>query len=65
MFALRVPIITIVTNKGGLGNTLAIGYANKWLMLENLAFYVAREVCFICSSINLFCYLSGMWQYEE
>ncbi|KAH0669307.1 hypothetical protein KY289_023800 [Solanum tuberosum] len=46
MFGLRVPIITIVTNKGGSGKTLAIGCANKWLMLENSAFYVASpEAC--------------------
>ncbi|XP_049366964.1 acetyl-coenzyme A carboxylase carboxyl transferase subunit alpha, chloroplastic-like [Solanum verrucosum] len=42
MFGLRVAIITILTNKGGSGKTLAIGCANKWLMLENSAFYVAR-----------------------
>ncbi|KAG5596315.1 hypothetical protein H5410_037547 [Solanum commersonii] len=44
MFELRVPIITIVTNKGGSGKTLAVGCANKWLILENSAFYVARHV---------------------
>ncbi|KAL3365845.1 hypothetical protein AABB24_010793 [Solanum stoloniferum] len=42
MFELRVPIIKIVTNEGGSGKTLAIRCANKWLMLENSAFYVAR-----------------------
>ncbi|KAH0683055.1 hypothetical protein KY289_020807 [Solanum tuberosum] len=41
MFGLRVPIITIVTNKGGSCKTLVIGCANKWLVLENSAFYVA------------------------
>ncbi|WMV29241.1 hypothetical protein MTR67_022626 [Solanum verrucosum] len=44
MFGLRVAIITILTNKGGSGKTLAIGCANKWLMLENSAFYVARRL---------------------
>ncbi|KAL3363537.1 hypothetical protein AABB24_012689 [Solanum stoloniferum] len=38
MFELRVPIITIVTNEGGSGKTLAIGCANKWLMLETQHF---------------------------
>ncbi|XP_015165659.1 acetyl-coenzyme A carboxylase carboxyl transferase subunit alpha, chloroplastic-like [Solanum tuberosum] len=42
MFELRVPIIKIVTNEGGSGKTLAIRCANKWLILENSAFYVAR-----------------------
>ncbi|KAH0642154.1 hypothetical protein KY290_033755 [Solanum tuberosum] len=46
MFELRVPIITIVTNEGGSGKTLVIGCANKWLILENPAFYVASpEAC--------------------
>ncbi|WMV33129.1 hypothetical protein MTR67_026514 [Solanum verrucosum] len=43
MFGLRVPIVTIVTNEGSSGKTLAIGSANKWIMLENSAFYVARR----------------------
>ncbi|KAH0750851.1 hypothetical protein KY290_030083 [Solanum tuberosum] len=43
MFELRVPIIKIVTNEGGSGKTLAIRCANKWLILENSAFYVARR----------------------
>ncbi|KAG5596314.1 hypothetical protein H5410_037546 [Solanum commersonii] len=52
MFELRVPIITIVTNKGGSGKTLAVGCANKWLMLENSAFYVARSLC--CNIMKVF-----------
>ena len=42
MFGLKVPIITVVTGEGGSGGALAIGCANKLLMLENSAFYVAR-----------------------
>ncbi|KAL9176153.1 hypothetical protein ABFS82_02G160400 [Erythranthe guttata] len=42
MFGLKVPIITIVTGEGGSGGALAIACANKLLMLENAAFYVAR-----------------------
>ncbi|PHU09616.1 Acetyl-coenzyme A carboxylase carboxyl transferase subunit alpha, chloroplastic [Capsicum chinense] len=46
MFGLKVPIITIVTGEGGSGGALAIGCANKLLMLENSAFYVASpEAC--------------------
>ncbi|WMV15123.1 hypothetical protein MTR67_008508, partial [Solanum verrucosum] len=42
MFGLRVPIITVVTNEGGSGRSLAIECVNKWLMLENsTTFYVA------------------------
>ncbi|XP_009762989.1 acetyl-coenzyme A carboxylase carboxyl transferase subunit alpha, chloroplastic-like [Nicotiana sylvestris] len=46
MFGLKVPIITVVTGEGGSGGALAIGCANKLLMLENSAFYVASpEAC--------------------
>ncbi|KAG8391805.1 hypothetical protein BUALT_Bualt01G0225100 [Buddleja alternifolia] len=46
MFGLKVPIITIVTGEGGSGGALAIACANKLLMLENAAFYVASpEAC--------------------
>ncbi|GFP93015.1 acetyl-coenzyme a carboxylase carboxyl transferase subunit alpha chloroplastic [Phtheirospermum japonicum] len=46
MFGLKVPIITIVTGEGGSGGALAIACANKLLMLENSAFYVASpEAC--------------------
>ncbi|KAG5621584.1 hypothetical protein H5410_006802 [Solanum commersonii] len=42
MFGLRVPIITVATNEGGSGRSLAIECVNKWLMLENsTTFYVA------------------------
>lgn len=43
MFGLKVPIITVVTGEGGSGGALAIACANKLLMLENSAFYVARS----------------------
>ena len=42
MFGLKVPVITIVIGEGGSGGALAIGCANKLLMLENSVFYVAR-----------------------
>ena len=46
MFGLKVPIISIVIGEGGSGGALAIGCANKLLMLENAVFYVAR--CISC-----------------
>lgn len=42
MFGLKVPIVSIVMGEGGSGGALAIGCANKLLMLENAVFYVAR-----------------------
>ncbi|KAL3536842.1 hypothetical protein ACH5RR_000208 [Cinchona calisaya] len=46
MFGLKVPIVTVVTGEGGSGGALAIACANKLLMLENSAFYVASpEAC--------------------
>ncbi|XP_047341296.1 acetyl-coenzyme A carboxylase carboxyl transferase subunit alpha, chloroplastic [Impatiens glandulifera] len=46
MFGLKVPIIAIVIGEGGSGGALAIGCANKLLMLENAVFYVASpEAC--------------------
>ncbi|XP_022931912.1 acetyl-coenzyme A carboxylase carboxyl transferase subunit alpha, chloroplastic-like [Cucurbita moschata] len=46
MFGLKVPIISIVIGEGGSGGALAIGCANKLLMLESAVFYVASpEAC--------------------
>ncbi|XP_021748683.1 acetyl-coenzyme A carboxylase carboxyl transferase subunit alpha, chloroplastic-like [Chenopodium quinoa] len=46
MFGLRVPIITIVTGEGGSGGAVAIGFCNKFFMLENSVCYVASpEAC--------------------
>ncbi|XP_052482336.1 acetyl-coenzyme A carboxylase carboxyl transferase subunit alpha, chloroplastic-like isoform X3 [Gossypium raimondii] len=46
MFGLKVPIVSIVIGEGGSGGALAIGCANKLLMLENAVFYVASpEAC--------------------
>ncbi|TKY65898.1 Acetyl-coenzyme A carboxylase carboxyl transferase subunit alpha [Spatholobus suberectus] len=46
MFGLKVPVISIVIGEGGSGGALAIGCANKLLMLENAVFYVASpEAC--------------------
>ncbi|KAF6169236.1 hypothetical protein GIB67_013666 [Kingdonia uniflora] len=42
MFGLKVPIVSLVIGEGGSGGALAIGCANKLLMLENAVFYVAR-----------------------
>ncbi|KAG9155157.1 hypothetical protein Leryth_011127 [Lithospermum erythrorhizon] len=46
MFGLKVPIVSIVMGEGGSGGALAIGCANKLLMMENAVFYVASpEAC--------------------
>nr|AYQ93020.1 acetyl-coenzyme A carboxylase carboxyl transferase subunit alpha-like protein [Lupinus angustifolius] len=45
MFGLKVPVVSIVIGEGGSGGALAIGCANKLLMLENAVFYVAPEAC--------------------
>ncbi|XP_043694938.1 acetyl-coenzyme A carboxylase carboxyl transferase subunit alpha, chloroplastic-like [Telopea speciosissima] len=46
MFGLKVPIVSVVIGEGGSGGALAIGCANKLLMLENAVFYVASpEAC--------------------
>ncbi|CAL0304450.1 unnamed protein product [Lupinus luteus] len=46
MFGLKVPVVSIVIGEGGSGGALAIGCANKLLMLENAVFYVASpEAC--------------------
>ncbi|KAM0941422.1 putative acetyl-CoA carboxylase [Dioscorea sansibarensis] len=46
MFGLKVPIVTVVIGEGGSGGALAIGCANKLLMLENAVFFVASpEAC--------------------
>lgn len=46
MYGLKVPIVSIVIGEGGSGGALAIGCANKLLMLENAVFFVASpEAC--------------------
>lgn len=46
MFGLRVPIISVVIGEGGSGGALAIGCANKNLIMENAVYYVASpEAC--------------------
>ncbi|KAG9453865.1 hypothetical protein H6P81_006769 [Aristolochia fimbriata] len=46
MYGLKVPIVTVVIGEGGSGGALAIGCANKLLMLENAVFFVASpEAC--------------------
>ncbi|KAI8471990.1 MAG: acetyl-CoA carboxylase [Monoraphidium minutum] len=46
MFGLRVPIISLVIGEGGSGGALAIGCANRNLILENSVYYVASpEAC--------------------
>ncbi|KAL8232534.1 hypothetical protein R6Q57_002312 [Mikania cordata] len=48
MFGLKVPIVSIVMGEGGSGGALAIGCANKLLMLENAAEKLritANELC--------------------
>jgi acetyl-CoA carboxylase carboxyl transferase subunit alpha len=46
MFGLRVPIFSIVIGEGGSGGALAIGIANRSLILEHAVYYVASpEAC--------------------
>ncbi len=46
MFGFRVPIISVVIGEGGSGGALAIGCANKSLIMENAVYYVASpEAC--------------------
>lgn len=46
MFGIRVPIISIVIGEGGSGGALAIGCANRSLIMENAVYYVASpEAC--------------------
>ncbi|XP_058099545.1 acetyl-coenzyme A carboxylase carboxyl transferase subunit alpha, chloroplastic-like isoform X1 [Magnolia sinica] len=46
MFGLKVPIVTVVIGEGGSGGALAIGCANRLLMMENAVFFVASpEAC--------------------
>jgi hypothetical protein len=46
MFGLRVPVISVVIGEGGSGGALAIGCANKNLIMENSVYYVASpEAC--------------------
>ena len=46
MFGIRVPIISVVIGEGGSGGALAIGCANRNLIMENAVYYVASpEAC--------------------
>lgn len=46
MFGLRVPVISVVIGEGGSGGALAIGCANRNLIMENAVYYVASpEAC--------------------
>ena len=46
MFGFRVPIISVVIGEGGSGGALAIGCANRTLIMENSVYYVASpEAC--------------------
>ena len=46
MFGFRVPIISVVIGEGGSGGALAIGCANKNLIMEHSVYYVASpEAC--------------------
>ena len=46
MFGFRVPIISVVIGEGGSGGALAIGCANRNLIMENAVYYVASpEAC--------------------
>merc|ERR1712003_348428 len=46
MFGFRVPILSVVIGEGGSGGALAIGCANKMLIMEHSVYYVASpEAC--------------------
>lgn len=46
MFGLRVPILSVVIGEGGSGGALAIGCANRNLIMEHSVYYVASpEAC--------------------
>jgi acetyl-CoA carboxylase carboxyl transferase subunit alpha len=46
MFGFRVPIISVVIGEGGSGGALAIGCANRNLIMEHSVYYVASpEAC--------------------
>lgn len=46
MFALQVPVLSLVIGEGGSGGALAIGISNKNLIMENSVYYVASpEAC--------------------
>ncbi len=46
MFGIRVPIISVVIGEGGSGGALAIGCANRNLIMQNAVYYVASpEAC--------------------
>jgi acetyl-CoA carboxylase carboxyl transferase subunit alpha len=46
MFGLRVPVLSLVIGEGGSGGALAIGCANRNLIMENAVYYVASpEAC--------------------
>mmetsp|Transcript_9605 Transcript_9605/g.28919 ORF Transcript_9605/g.28919 Transcript_9605/m.28919 type:complete len:847 (-) Transcript_9605:589-3129(-) len=46
MFALRVPVFSVVLGEGGSGGALAIGVSNRAFIMENAVYYVASpEAC--------------------
>lgn len=46
MFGLRVPIFSVVIGEGGSGGALAIGCANRSIIMEHAVYYVASpEAC--------------------
>ena len=46
MFGFRVPILSVVIGEGGSGGALAIGRANRNLIMEHSVYYVASpEAC--------------------
>jgi len=59
MFGLRVPIISVVIGEGGSGGALAIGCANRNLIMENSVYYVASPtgtvrcaLCAVCRALG-------------
>jgi hypothetical protein len=64
MFGLRVPLISVVIGEGGSGGALAIGCANRNLIMENSVYYVASpEACaaILWKSRNATGTVGGAW----
>jgi len=53
MFGLRVPIISVVIGEGGSGGALAIGCANRNLIMENSGVCGCVSVC-VCVCMRVF-----------
>ncbi len=53
MFGFRVPIISVVIGEGGSGGALAIGCANRNLIMENRCVRACVRVCWACGACHV------------